>query len=75
MGKPSQVVEVVMAPYASGMSAQAMKKYAVTGHTDYVYSVAFNPNGKFVASGYSDGTIRFWDAGTGLHLKTLKRVK
>ena len=48
------------------------EKYAVTGHTDCVYSVAFNPDGKFVASGYSGGAIRFWDADTGLYLRTLK---
>ena len=45
----------------------------VAGHTDYVYSVVFNPNGKFFASGYADGSIRFWDAETGRHLKTLKK--
>ena len=49
------------------------EKHAVTGHTDYVYSVAFDPDGKFVASGYSGGAIRFWDAETGLHLKTFKK--
>ena len=45
----------------------------VAGYTHYVYSVAFNPNGKFFASGYADGSIRFWDAETGRHLKTFKK--
>ena len=35
------------------------------GHTDYVMSVAFSPNGERVASGSRDGTIRVWNAQTG----------
>ena len=31
------------------------------GHTDYVNSVAFSPNGKFLVSGSNDNTIRIWE--------------
>ena len=34
-----------------------------TGHTDWVFDVAFSPCGQFVAS--SDGTLRVWDIATG----------
>jgi WD40 repeat protein len=35
------------------------------GDTGPVYSVAFNPNGKIMASANADRTIRLWDVATG----------
>jgi len=42
------------------------------GHTSSVRSVAFSPDGKLVASGSRDDTIRFWDSVTGAARGTLK---
>lgn len=36
----------------------------LTGHTERVYSVAFNPDGSVLASGSYDGTILLWDLTT-----------
>ena len=44
----------------------------LTGHTGRVYSVAFSPDGKTIASGSEDTTIRMWDVKTGKHRGTLK---
>ena len=37
----------------------------LTGHTSTVCSVAFSPDGKTLASGSGDDTIRLWDVATG----------
>jgi WD40 repeat protein len=38
---------------------------AMRGHTDFVYCATFSADGKYIASGSSDRTIRVWDAQTG----------
>ena len=41
------------------------------GHTYSVESVAFSPDGKILASGSVDHTIKLWDVATGTLLRTL----
>ena len=42
------------------------------GHTDQVWSAVFSPDGKSVATGGLDGTIRLWDAQTGKQLQVFQ---
>jgi WD40 repeat protein len=43
----------------------------VTGHTDWVYSVAASADGKWFASGSGDGTVKIWTAANGKLANTL----
>ncbi|MEZ4730532.1 MAG: tetratricopeptide repeat protein [Caldilineaceae bacterium] len=45
--------------------------YALRGHTDDVWSVAFSPDGEQLVSGSWDRTVRLWEISTGNLLRTL----
>lgn len=51
----------------------AVQERRLTGHTDWVKSVAFNPDGTWVASGSKDKTVRIWNLKTGACRTTLQR--
>ncbi len=42
------------------------------GHSEWVMSVTFSPDGGLLASASSDKTIKLWDSHTGKHLRTLQ---
>jgi WD40 repeat protein len=42
------------------------------GHTDAIRSVAYSPDGRRLASGSADRTVKVWDVSTGQDLLTLK---
>jgi len=43
----------------------------LTGHSGQVYSLAYSPDGRYLASGSSDKTIKIWETATGTELRTL----
>jgi WD40 repeat protein len=45
------------------------------GHKKSVFSVSFSPDGKTLATGSDDKTIKLWNADTGKEIRTLQRHK
>ena len=46
--------------------------FTFKGHTDDVTSVVFGPDGKYVASTSSDGTLKVWNAASGQQVPAMK---
>ena len=46
--------------------------FTLEGHDSLVTSVCFTPDGKKLASGSADKTVRLWDAETGACVRTLE---
>jgi WD40 repeat protein len=77
--------QLLASPYSDGpillWDAETGRLQLTLGDSNYqrdgaqrlpsAYSVAWSPSGQILASGFRDGTIRFWDVMTGSLIRTL----
>ncbi|MCD4656879.1 MAG: WD40 repeat domain-containing protein [Planctomycetes bacterium] len=74
-----QDCEAYLSNYPSGKHADEIKKRFLSlpirtleGHNGSVWSVSFSPDGKIIASGSYDDTIKLWDVSSGKCVSTLE---
>lgn len=56
----------------STVLAQRPELVVQSGHGSWVFAVAFSPDGRLLASGSGDQTIKLWDVATGTELRSLR---
>jgi len=57
---------------ASGGGVKCTQKYRLEGHSDSVVQVEFSHDGKYIATGGYDGTVKIWAPENGTLLHTLE---
>lgn len=71
MKRISLIISIVLFTICN-INAQEAKLVLPIGHTDWVSSAQFSPDGKWIVTASNDGTAKIWDAQTGKFLQDLK---
>jgi WD40 repeat protein len=66
---PAAPIAVTRIPDASIGRVTELQTF---GHKGEVFSVVWSPDGRYVASGATDNTVRVWEAATGQPVRTLR---
>jgi len=62
----------VLALCVGEMEGAEAKLYVQLGHSSFVTSVAFSPDGRWALTGSHDGTARVWEVATGREIHRLE---
>ncbi|HEV7701145.1 MAG TPA: WD40 repeat domain-containing protein [Pyrinomonadaceae bacterium] len=70
MSKPLIALAAVLF-FVTQVLAQTANLVVQTGHSGPVYCVVFSPDGKTVATGSADKTVKLWQFATGIQIRSL----
>jgi eukaryotic-like serine/threonine-protein kinase len=72
LGAPLPPLAPAVAPITEPIRPIAQLRQTLQGHTSFVWSVAFSPDGNLIASGGSDQTVRLWNVSDGHLVRMLE---
>lgn len=62
----------MLSPHSPHVPLAAETRFTLVGHTDAVCAVAWSPDGRLLASGSTDNTLRIWNCANGQRLVALE---